>query len=208
NANFGREARINGASLGALLVQLLSSIVGVHQVLGRHPQAFEIRRYQRIHRILIQNPRYPNPESFSLLKQLVSLLLPPGQSHLVRRLRYLSRIVTPPDGLRGNFHEVRISALDLVQPFLDHLHVRYVLDQAFFARVADDQPLDSIWNWNLGLARRFDRLIRIRNLDVYEGPEALVLAEITTSIFIAMGFVGDLLDAIELDKRSLKPILP
>src|SRR5262249_7151135 len=105
---------------------------------------------------------------------------------------------------------VRIGGFGRIHPLLDHLHVIDVFDQPPLARVADDQTLDSRQDRDLRLARRLRR--RHRNLavdlDVDEGPQTFVLAEIAARVLVAVSVVRDLPDLIQPDEARLQTVLP
>ena len=57
NADLRGEARIDGAALGAFLVELLGGVIGVDQVLGRNAQRLEVGAEDRVAACTVQNAR-------------------------------------------------------------------------------------------------------------------------------------------------------
>src|SRR5439155_22851428 len=79
-------------------------------------------------------------------------------------------------------------------------HVADVPDQALLAPVGDDEPLDAFRNRHLGF---FPGLVGARDLDVDEGPHALVLAEVAASVLAAMRDVGNVRNRVKADEAGL-----
>src|SRR6266545_2622336 len=144
NAHLRREAGVNRAALRAVLVKLLGRVVRIDQVLRRNAQALEIRRKERIGRILVENPRDADPHRIALFEQFVALRSGARQRDLGRRVGDLRRVEAAPDRLRAELDEVRVGALNRVEPLLDHAHVVDVFDQSPLARVADDQSFAAV----------------------------------------------------------------
>src|ERR1019366_1358213 len=109
--------------------------------------------------------------------------------------------------LGGDFDEVGVGLLDLVEPALDAAHLFDVFDGALFAG-GDDQALRACFQRNLGLGRA---LIIQRNqvgLDVDEGAQALVLAEIAARGLFPRGLVLDVGAGVETDEAADAAVIP
>ena len=111
------------------------------------------------------------------------------------------------DLLGGHFDEVRVFLLDLVEFALDAAHLFDVFDRALFAG-RDDQALGAHFERHFGLHRRLVVDIDYIGLDVDEGAQALVLAEVAARGLVARGLVADVLAGVETDEGALAAIVP
>jgi hypothetical protein len=94
DAHLRREARVDRAALGALLVQLLRREVRVDQVLRRHAQRLEVRAEERVLRVLVEHPRDADAQLGPLLEQREAALL--VLQALARRLASVARASSLP----------------------------------------------------------------------------------------------------------------
>ena len=63
NAQLGGEARVDGAALGAFLVQFLAGVIRVHDVLGLDAERREVAREHRRLRVHVQHARHADAQA-------------------------------------------------------------------------------------------------------------------------------------------------
>ena len=207
NAQLRREARVDGAALGAFLIELLAGEVGVDDVFRLDPQGREVAREHRGHRVHIEHARHADADLGALLHQLDALLGGRGEDELGQRVGHQRRIRHAEHRLGRYLDKVGIGLLDLVQTPLDLAHVVDALDGALLAG-GDDEALRAGLQRNLGLHRGLVVRIHHRGLHVDERAQALILAEVTAGSFLARGLVTDLRDGVHPDEGGHAAVVP
>ena len=153
DAEFAGEARVDGAALGAFLVHLLAGVIAEDDVLGLDAERGEVAREDRRLRVHVEHARHADADIGALLHQFGALLLRRGDLEFRQRVGLHRDIGNAEDLLGGDFDEVGVGLLDLVEPALDAAHLFDVFDGALFAG-GDDQALRAFFERHLGLRRR------------------------------------------------------
>src|SRR5690242_4067473 len=207
NAELRREARVDGAALRAFLIQFFAGVLAVDDVLGLEAEAREVARENRRLRVHVEHARHADANLGAFLHQRGALLLRGGDLDLRHRVGNQRRVGHAEDALGGDLDEVRVGLLDLVEIALDAAHFLDVFDRALFAG-GDDQPLRAGFERHLGFRWRLVVGADDAGLDVDEGAQALVLAEVATRRFVARGLVLDVLAGFETDEGAHAAVVP
>ena len=75
DADLGGEARVNGAALGAFLVEAFIGVIGINEVFRGNPQRLEVSAEDGVHGVHVENARNPDAKVLALFHQLEALLL-------------------------------------------------------------------------------------------------------------------------------------
>ena len=207
DADLGREARVDGAALGAFLVELLAGVLRPDEVLRLHPQRLEVGGEERPAGVHVERLGHADLQLGALLHQLGAFFLRGGELQLRQRIGDHRRFVALEGRLGRDLHQVGVFLLDGVNVALDDAHLLHVFDSSLFAG-GDDQALRAVSERDLGLHRRLVIRVRGSGLDVDEGAQALVLAEVAARGFVARGGEGDGGDLVEADEGGLLAVLP
>ena len=140
NADFRREARIDGAAAGAGAIQLRAGVIGVDDIFRLHAEAFEIRVEQRRVDVGVQHARNADAQLRARLHQLDALLGGFGPGARGNRIGDDFEFCGRNTSCAAMSTKFGIRVLDLVEPGLDALHVVHIFHRAFFAG-GDDQAL-------------------------------------------------------------------
>ena len=110
------------------------------------------------------------------------------------RIGNLLRIARAPHFVGSEVDEVRILLLDRVQTRFDAAHGADIFDLSFFAGGDDQSPFASLQrNLRFEYRQRRRGLKMVADIDVNEGAQAIVLAEIAARVFVARGAIANLL---------------
>ena len=207
NAELGGEAWIDGAALGAFLIELLAGEIRVDDVLRLDPERSEVAGKDRRLGVHVQHARHADADVRTSLHQLGALFLR-GRERVLRHWVGDDRgIRHAKHRFRGDLDKIRIGFLDAIQIPLDLTHVLHVLHCAFLAG-GYDQPLGACLERHLGFHRGTILGIDQRGFDIDERAQALVLAEIAAGGFVARCFVGDLRDGVNANECGLPSVVP
>src|ERR1017187_6783065 len=207
NPQLGGEARVDGAALGAFLVQLLAGEIRIDDILRLDAQRRKVSCEDRRLRVHIEHARNTDANLGTLLYEGGAPFLRSRDLELGQRVGHNGHVRHAEYALGRHFHEVRVGLLDLVEVALDVAHFLDVLHRAFFAR-GDDQALRTGFQRNLGLRWPFVVDVNDVGLDVDERAQALVLAEVAAGGFFARGLVIDVRAGVEADERRLPAVVP
>ena len=206
------KARIDGATAGALAIQIAAREIRIHEIPARYAQRFEVCAEERRIYVHVQHPGHADAERRAPLHQFHPPPRAPGPDTRRHRIRHPLRLPGVPDVLRGNLDEVRIGLLDGVEACLDAAHRVDVFDRPLFAG-GDNQALlvgrlrhlRHELDWR-GL--RFDRHDVIAHLDVDERAQAVVLAEVASRRLVARGAIRDAPHRFQTDELRTVTVVP
>src|SRR5215471_7395334 len=207
DAELAGETRVDGAALGAFLVQLLAGVVAEDQVLGLDAEAGEVAGEDRRLRVHVEHARHADADFGALLEQPGALFLRRGDLDFRRRVGHERNVRNAEDRLGGDLDEVRVGFLDLVQVALDAAHLLDVFDGALFAG-GDDEALRALIERNFGLRGATVIGGKRGGLDVDECAQALVLAEVAAGALVARGLVLNGAAGFETDEGGLAAVVP
>ncbi len=183
------------------------AVVGVYEVLGLEAEAGEVAGEDGRLRVHVEHARHADADVAALLHELGALLLGGGDLELGQRVGHERNVGDAEDGLGGDFDEVRVFLLHLVEVALDLAHLLDVFDGALFAG-GEDEALGSRFERDLGLDRRLVIDVDDVRLHIDEGTQALVLAEVATGGLFAGGLVLDVGARFEADKAAYPSVVP
>ena len=120
DAELGGEARVDGAALGAFLVELLGGVFGKHDVLRLHAERGEVTGEQRRHRVHVQHARHADAQLrracfMSSMRRSGGR----GEGEARRRVGDIGRFRNTEYRLGRDLDEVGVGLLDLVEVALD-----------------------------------------------------------------------------------------
>src|SRR6185437_5812514 len=207
NPNLRREAGINGAALGAFLVELLAGVLGPEQVFRLHAQRLEVGGEEGPAGIHVEGLGHADLEFAALLHQLNALLLGRGDGKLGQRVGHYRRLVILKGRLGRHFHQIRVLFLDGVNVALDDAHLVHILHRSLFAG-GDDQALRALGQRHLGFGGRLVIRVGRYRLDVNESAQTLVLAEVAARVLVTGGGEADGSHALQADELGLHAVLP
>src|SRR5579875_2872233 len=207
NSDFRRETRINRSAAGAGTIEIGTGVIGIDDVLGLDTEAFKVAVKQRGVGVNVQDARNADAQLGTIAHASDSFLGGLGPSSRRDRIGNIFRVRGPKDFLGGEIHEIRMFLPYLVKPRLNILHFVEIFDSALFAS-GDNQALFAHHQRNLRHALYRDEILGRLGAHVNESAQAIVLAKIASSGFVAGSAVFDFPDRIESDERGPPAVAP